>query len=519
MLRRSSLLLVAAVAFAQPPDLDSVVAEAMREYEIPGIAIAIVKDGKPVLLKGYGVRKLAGGAAVDERTLFGIASNTKAFTTAALAILVDEKKLAWDDRVTKYLPGFAMADPYVTRELTVRDLVTHRSGLGLGAGDLMFWPDTTFTREKVVSGVRHLAPANSFRSRYAYNNTLYVVAGEVVAAVSGMSYDEFLKRRVLGPLGMNEARVGNRGVSETMNAAVPHSRGWRYAGPVKPVVWTQDEVWAAAAGIKCGVADLTKWLQVQLNQGKLPNGEALYSEARAREMWSAQTVVGVGREPEEVRASQAEFSAYGLGWFLKDYRGRKVVTHTGGLTGMVSVTAMVPSLNLGFAVLTNQEEGGAIRALMNHILDHYMGVPREPWVSKFMAVTLRNRAEDNDGEAKDRESRRQGTAPSLPLEELAGIYKDAWYGQMRVTKTDSALRIEMVPTPAMRGKLEHWQYNTFVARWDDPTIPDAYVTFFVGDKAAVTEVRLRAVSAIADFSFDFHDLRFLPELADGPAKR
>jgi CubicO group peptidase (beta-lactamase class C family) len=204
------ILLASAQGLAQtepPPDLDDYVARALKEFEVPGLAVAIVKDGKVEFVKGYGVRKLGEPAPVDEQTLFGIASNTKAFTAAALAILVDEGKISWDDPVIKHLPGFQMYDPFVTREMTVRDLLTHRSGLGLGAGDLMFFPPTTFTRDEIVARLRYIKPATSFRSKYAYDNVLYLVAGQVVAAVSGKSWDDFIKERIFAPLGMTASNT------------------------------------------------------------------------------------------------------------------------------------------------------------------------------------------------------------------------------------------------------------------------------------------------------------------------
>jgi CubicO group peptidase (beta-lactamase class C family) len=513
------LLLMAAVAVgAQPADLDRLIADAMREFEVPGVAVAIVKDGRVVVTKGYGVRKLGGSAAVDEHTLFGIASNTKAFTTAALAILVDEGKLRWDDAVVKHLPVFAMADPYVSREITVRDLVTHRSGLGLGAGDLMFWPDTKFTRAQVVAGVRHLKPATSIRSRYAYNNTLYVVAGEVIAAVSGMPYEEFIERRLLRPLAMTETRMSNRGLSEAANTAVPHSRGWRLEGALRSIPWTEDFVWAAAAGIKTNAQDFSKWMLLQLARGMMPGGGQLFSPARSREMWAAQTVIDVAEPEPAMRALAAKFAAYGLGWSLRDYRGRKLVSHSGGLTGMVSLTTLVPDEDLGIALFTNQEEPAILGAITNQILDHYLGAKPEPWLQLQKERRDKRHAEAVKREEEARKARRAQVAPSLALQEFAGEYVDGWYGAMRISLDGGELKIAMMPTPAMRGRLEHWQGNTFVARWADLTIPDAYVTFQLDENLKVTEVRMNAISDLADFSFDFHDLRFLPAGADPPAK-
>lgn len=510
LLKRALVFLYAISLLAQaPPQLDAWVERTMREFDVPGIAVAIVKDGKVVATKGYGVRKLGNPARVDEHTLFGIASNTKAFTTAALAILVDEGKLSWDDPVTKHLPSFAMYDPYVTRELRVRDLVSHKTGLGLGAGDLMFWPDTTLTRDQVMAAVKSIKPASSFRSTYAYNNLMFVVAGEVIHAVSGKSYEDFIRERIFTPLGMTETRMTNNGLRDTDNTAVPHSRGWRLEGELKPIPWTRDEVWAPAAGVKANVTDLAKWMLVQIAQGEItPGGKRLFSQRASRQMWSMQTVTPVGQAPPELADAQAQFAGYGLGWALKDYRGRKVVTHGGGLTGMVTQTTILPQLNLGVVVLTNQEEGGAFQALTNLLVDHYLGVASPDWIGAVKASGLKRRVRDGEREHKAIAARSPNTQPYLPLAAYAADYRDAWYGMASVESSGAQLRLRMRQTPAMQGRLEHWHYNTFVAHWDDQTIPDAYVTFSFDAQGKVTGMKMEAISDLADFSFDFQDLDF-----------
>lgn len=506
------LLLLCAAGLAQtapPADLDAWVARAMKQFEVPGIAVAVVKDGKPVLAKGYGVRKLGEPAPVDEHTLFGIASNSKAFTAAAIAMLVDEGKLSWNDPVQKHLPSFQMYDPFVTRELTVRDLLCHRTGLGLGAGDLLFWPDTDVTRDQVVAAARWIRPASSLRSRYAYNNLMFVVAGQVVAAVSGKSWDDFVRERIFAPLGMTESRIAvNGGVGE--NFAAPHSRGWRLQGTLTPIPPTQDRTWAAAAGIRSNVTDLPKWVMAHLNGGKV-DGKALWGEAAAREMWSAQTIVPISEPREEaLKAAKPNFSAYGLGWGLRDYHGTKIVSHTGGLTGMVTTVVMAPSEKLGIIVLTNQEEGGAFSAIVNHILDHYLKLPDTDWIAVYEASRKRSLSRATEAEAKQVKARNADSKPSLSLAAYAGEYRDAWYGKAAVALEGGKLVLRMSRTPAMVADLEHWQYDTFTARWRDKTIPDAFVTFALNVEGKVGQVTMTAVSQLADFSFDYDDLLFTP---------
>lgn len=499
----------ASLLLAQPADLDAWVDRAQYEFEVPGVAVAIVKDGKVVLAKGYGSRNLARPGAVDPHTLFGIASNTKAFTAAAIAILVDEGKLNWDDPVQKYLPQFQLADAYPTREVTIRDLLSHRAGLGLGAGDLLYWPDTTFSRAQVVSAARHLPLVSSPRSRYAYNNLGFVVAGEVVAAVSGKPWEDFVRERIFTPLGMNETRIGSDGLDPaTDNLAVPHSKGWRLEGTLKPVPPTRDAVWAAAAGIKSNVTDLAKWVTLQLEGGKLPNGAALFSGKGAAEMWSAQIPVPISEPIPALKSTKPSFSAYGLGWFLRDYQGRKIVTHSGGLTGMVSLTLLVPEERLGILILTNQEETGAFQSIGNHILDFYFDLPPTDWTAAYAASAAKTRREANEKEAKAFAARIPNTKPSLPLAAFAKQYTDPWYGKASIERNGDGLYLRFLGTPSMHGPLEHFHLDTFIARWQDPTIPDAYVHFTHRIDGSVDGFRMSAISELADFSFDFHDLHF-----------
>jgi CubicO group peptidase (beta-lactamase class C family) len=505
-----------AVSFAQtapPPDLDAWVARSMKTFEVPGISIAIVKDGKVVLAKGYGVRKLGEAALVDEHTDFGIASNSKAFTAAALAMLVDEGRISWDDPVQKALPSFQMYDPYVTREMRIRDLLCHRSGLGLGGGDLLFWPDTDVTRDQVVAALRFIRPQTSMRTRYAYNNLMFVVAGQVVAAVSGKSWDDFVRERIFAPLGMNDTRISMTSFKPGDNFATPHSRGWRLEGELRPIKGTQDVTWAAAAGIKSNAADMAKWIEMQLNHGLLDNGKRLFSEAAQREMWSPQIAIPVREASGPLAATTPNFHGYGLGWDLRDYRGHKVVSHGGALTGMVSSVTMIPDLKLGIVILTNQEETGAYSAILYHILDHYLGAPAADWIEAYHSSAMEQRARANAAEKKFEQSRAADSKPALALEKYAGEYTDAWYGKATLRLENGKLTMAMSRTPAMVGDLEHFQYDTFKVIWRDNTIPDAFVTFNIDYRGNISEMTMRPVSSLADFSFDYQDLLFRPARA------
>lgn len=489
----------------------------MKEFEVPGIAVAIVRDGRVVLAKGYGMRKLGESAPVDADTLFGIASNSKAFTTAALAMLVDEGKLKWDDPVTKYLPGFAVYDPYVTHELTVRDLVTHRSGLGLGAGDLMFWPDTDFTREQVLANTRYIRPASSLRSKYAYNNLMFIVAGEVVHAVSGKTWDDFIRERIFAPLGMTSSRISSTSFRPKDNVAWPHSKGWRLEGSLVPIDMTRDETWAAAAGVKTSVNDLSKWVIAQLNNGKIEGSRGLFSEAESKEMWAPNTIIKINDPPAPLKSTKANFSAYGLGWSIRDFHGRKLVGHGGALTGMLSQVALIPEERLGVIVLTNQEESGAMSAIVNHIFDSYLNLQPTDWITAYKAARAETLNKAHEAEKKQLAERAVNSKPSLPLASYAGSYEDAWYGKAIITDEGGKLVLRMTHTPKMIGDVEHWHYDTFRVVFRDKTIPDAFLTFRLDSDGKIDQMTMVPTSDLADFSFDYQDLLFKPVRASATA--
>lgn len=507
-----------------PPlrDLDAYVTRTMREFGVPGMAVAVVEDGQVVLARGYGVRRLGEPAPVGPDTVFAIASNTKAFTCAALSLLVEEGKLAWDDPVTRHLPGFQMHDPWVTREVTVRDLVTHRTGLGPGGGDLMWWPPTTFSRSEIVRGLRHVRPSSSLRSRYAYANVPFVAAGEVLAAVAGTSWDDVVRERIIRPLGMSRTTTGLPAVTD--DVASPHIE---VGGAVRPIAPLDFANAAAAAGIHSTASDMARWLAMLLECGEgqePPAGRTCVLKRESiRRLWSAQTVRGTPDPPPGLASLKANFAAYGLGFGLRDYRGRKLVSHTGGLPGYVSLVLLVPEERLGLVVLTNQEETGAFEAVGYRILDEYLGAPRPPvdWVAAF-----RKRAEDERRKAAETvaraaEARDEASRPSLPLARYAGRYRDPWYGEVAIREESGRLVLDMTRTPGMVADLEHWQHDTFVARWrrafmSDEAPAEAYVTFALRPDASIDRMTMAPVSPAIDFSFDFQDLLFTPVPAGAP---
>jgi CubicO group peptidase (beta-lactamase class C family) len=498
-----------------PPDLDSYVASSMKTFDVPGMAVAIVKDGKTLVAKGYGVRKLGDPTAVDEFTTFGIGSNTKAFTTAALATLVDEGKLSWDDPVYQRLPGFVMYDPYVSHEMTIRDLLTHRSGMGLGEGDLLFWPHTTYSRQDVIYKLRFMKPQSSFRSHYAYDNLLYMTAGQIIPAVTGTTWDDYVRQRIFAPLGMNHTDLSTTGYKAGGDYAYPHSR---VDGKLQVIPFEDLDNAAPAGAINSCAADMAKWVQLQLNRGKYVDHDGrLFTEQRSKEMWSAQTILPVGDLPAPLAGLKANFADYALGWGLRDYHGRKLVGHTGGVGGFVSRVMLVPEENLGVVVLTNAEEGGAFDSILYHVLDYYFHLPATDWIAGFKAVKDQEEKEAAETMKKAEGARDANSKPSLPLEKYAGVYNDPWYGPITIRMENAGLVMSFDHTPGMIGDLQHWQYDTFKAHWRVRTIEDAFVTYSLNPDGSIDSARLAAVSPLADFSFDYQDLLLKPAVS--PSKK
>lgn len=491
-----------------PRDLDAYVTRVMRDFQVPGVAVAVVQNGRVLLAKGYGVRKLGDPTPVDERTLFGIASNTKAFTATALGILVEEGKLRWDAPVIDYLPWFAMYDPFVTRELTIRDLLVHRSGFGLGAGDLLWWPRSTYDRKEIARRLRYIKPATSFRSAFAYDNVLYTVAGEVIETVSGQQWEDFVQSRILTRVGMTGSSVRHSATTGGGNVATPHAP---IDGQVRAIEPFASDNTNPAGGINSSASDMAKWMIVQLDSGRLADGR-LFSQNTARNLWSVVTPLRPGLPPAELSSLRASFAGYGLGFFLRDYRGFKMVWHTGGLPGYVSELMLLPDRKLGVVVLTNQESGEAFDAICWRLIDHFLGAPYTDWGAAYKILKARGdsttRAEEQSAVAK----RDTASRPSLRLEKYAGTYRDAWYGDVTIALESGKLVMRFSHSPSLVGDLEHFQYDTFIARWRDRELrADAYVTFALKPDGSIDQVKMAAVSPATDFSFDFQDLLLMPQ--------
>jgi CubicO group peptidase (beta-lactamase class C family) len=495
-----------AQANALPPELERYVAEVMADHEVPGLALAIVKDGQVLMARGFGVRTLGTTDHVDPHTLFGIASNTKAFTATALALLVEEGRLAWDEPVITYLPWFRLSDAWVTSQLTIRDLLVHRSGLGLGAGDLLWWPASTYTRREVAERLRHLPLVTSFRSAYAYDNVLYTVAGEVIAAITGQTWETFVAERILAPVGMTDSRIRHPGIGAVPNISSTHARVEGRVQQVQP--FTSDNT-NPAGGINASATDIAKWMMVQLDSGRVAGGPPLFAPRTASELWRIVTPQPEVRAPAAVAPLRTPINGYALGFNVRTYRGEQLVTHTGGLPGFISRVAMFPGHRLGIAVLTNMESS-AMEPITWRIADHFLGAEHD-WRTAYRERAAQQAAADAAAERAAATSRDLTARHALPLAAYAGRYEDAWYGGITLVVEGGRLVIRFGATPIMVGDLEHWQYETFLVRWRERELrADAFITFTLDAAGRIAEARMAPASPSVDFSYDFADLRLVP---------
>ena len=504
----------APLAAAPPAGLDARIEGLRTKSGVPGLAVAIVENGVSVLARGYGVRKLGAPERVDVDTIFPTGSTGKAFTVAALATLIDAGKISWDDRVTDRLPGFQMYDPWVTREMTIRDLLVHRSGLGLGEGDLMFVPRSNIPRAEAVRRLRYLKPATSFRSGFAYDNVLYMVAGQLIETVTGQTWEDYVREHVLTPAGMSHSTSDSDHRFAQVDRAYPHARPSstiRGLGS-QQVLDERDELGRSAApagGLAISARDMAKWLTLQLAHGKLPDGTRLFSEEAHTAMWEPVVLQPTDKRPDTLKLTVPLFDSYALGWDVKDYRGTRTISHGGAVLGFQSVVVLIPEKNIGFAIEINSEDGEVLLGLMYELLDHYLGFPANGWPEKFAAYKKERLAGASTALASLTLNPAK-VGPSLPLASYAGIFSDPWYGDIDIVNHDGALGIDFKSTPRMGGRLKHWQYDTFITRFDDKTIEPAYVTFSLNADGHIERITMKAVSPLADFSYDYQDLLFTP---------
>lgn len=499
-------LIPSLISFGQleKAELDQLIRSTLEAFDVPGISVGIVKDGKVVYADGHGVRSMNNNLPMDENTLVGIASNSKGFTCFALGMLVDEGKINWDDKVRKYIPEFKMYDPWVTEEFTIRDLVTHRSGLPLGAGDLMFFPEGgDFNVEDVIHNVRFLEPSHSFRSTFMYNNNMFIIAGEVIHRVSGLTWEEFIENRIMKPMGMKSSKASYNRVKDKSNIIDAHL-------PVDGVVQAIPHDWSetanAAGGNMSNITDMLVWAEFLMNGGVTKDGTRLISERQMHELWQLQTPLSVGPD----HPYNTHFRGYGLGWFLSDVNGYKEVTHTGGLIGTVTQFTIIPEIDLGIVVLTNQMVGAAFTTITNTIKDSYLGYEDRNWLAQNKKRMDRYYAYNDSLQAVvySQVDKMLEDPDCLNEEAVVGTYTDAWFGDIVIKKEGDRLTINCVKSPRLFGQLLPYNATTYVAKWNDRSYDaDAFVLFNFDEKGRAIRAEMKFIAPITDFSFDFHDLK------------
>ncbi len=500
-----SLFVFPALVFSQSieqkiAEIDKYAEQVMKDWNQPGMAIAVVKDGKTIFAKGYGVKKIGTDDKVDENTLFAIASNSKAFTTASISILIDEGKIGgWDDKVSKYLPGFQLYDPYVSENLTIRDLVSHRVGLDTYSGDLL-WYEATYSDDEILKRLRFLKPVRGFRAGFGYQNLMFIAAGKVIEKVSGKTWSEFVTERILIPLGMNRTTTSVKNIRD--NAAFPHNES--LGNGLRVLERGNVDSAAAAAGLNSSVADVSKWIRLQLGNGEF-EGKRIFSAKNSWEMWQPAVLLPFSEAAGKNNPTR-HFNSYGLGWNIWDYYGRKIIGHGGGLDGMLSKTILIPEDKIGFVVLTNSEYP-VYNIMQLKMLDVFVNAPEKDWNKITLDRAKAGKKTDQEEAQKLAASQVRNTKPSLELQNYAGIYTGDLYGDAEVLVENGKLVLRLKPSPNFVADLEHWHYDTFKIKWR-PSVsynfPPGFVNFKLNKDAKVDEL----VIDQPNNDFWFYELEF-----------
>jgi CubicO group peptidase (beta-lactamase class C family) len=460
------------------PGFDAYVNAALETWHVPGAGVAIVRNDSVIYAKGYGVREVGKPAPVDEKTIFAIGSSSKAFTSAAVAMLVDSGKVRLDATATTYLPGFQLYDTYASREITVRDLLSHRSGLARGE---LLWYGSDYDRDEILRRVRYLPPTWSFRSQFGYQNIMFLAAGQVVAKVTNASYDEFIRQRIFQPLGMTSSSTSIKALVGQPDLASPH---FEANDTVRAVPYRNIDNIAPAGAINSNAVDMAQWLRLHLADGKF-NGTRLISKRMEDEMRTAQTVIRGGGGNQN---PSAHLTAYGLGWFLSDYEGKLLVQHGGNIDGMTALVAMLPEEKFGIVILSNMNGSQMPGTVMLRALDMQLERPAKDWSARmrmsYDSALTRARAAQKATEA----AHVLGTKPTLPLSAYAGTYADSAYGTVKITDDNGTLNFAFGST--WKGPLVHWHYDTFRLKLDTPVLPAAPVQFHLDPSGKVSEVQV-----------------------------
>ena len=461
--------------------LDAYIEDAIQDWKVPGLAMAIIQEDQVVFQKGFGTRRIKTKHPVDEQTLFAIASNTKAFTATALGLLVQEDRLTWDDPVLKVLPDFQLHDPVATRKIVVRDLLCHRSGLGLWTGDLTWW-DSNYDRAEVMRRIRFQKPVSDFRTAYHYTNLMFLVAGEIIPEVTGVSWDQFIRQRFFEPLNMKRSTTSVEDLSSLENVATPHTL---LNGKLTAIEYLNVDNCAPAAAINSTVEDLSHWVRLQLNSG-VYNGKRLVAPHIIQEIRTPHTLRHLSDKFKRLNPS-VHFSTYGLGFGLNDYQGRLVVSHTGGLDGMVSYVGFIPEEDIGVIVLTNAVDHELHRALPLYVYDSLMGIDRTDWSRVYLDDFKQTRKSQEKRKAQRLASRSKDTTPTLRADQYAGTFVSDIYGSASIVAERGQLKMRLSAHPRFEATLTHWQYDTFMAKWDHALWGESAVYFRFDGHGRLTE--------------------------------
>lgn len=507
--------------------VDSLVTEAINTLDhTVGFAIGIVKDGQIVHVKGYGLKSIDSKEPVDADTPFGIASTSKAFTAAALAILVERGKIKWEDKVTTYIPEFKMYNDYVTNNFTIQDLLTHRSGLGLGAGDLMIFPDgADFTIDDIIGAFQHFEPTSAFRTKFDYDNLLYLVAGELTARVSGKTWEAFVAEEILNTLQMDNSYASFNDAIKNNTPATPHAFDGQSLNRIQnpQTDLAQTKLNGAAGGIWASANDLCKWMMVQLNEGKYGAdlSQTLFSQEQQREMWRLHTPINRQQDPRS--PFKVNFSGYGLGWFLSDFNGFFKVEHSGLIAGMSSEITLIPELELGIVVLNNSEGAGFLNGLMGFLLlDEYLELETGiNWLQMAKGMQQQGQQMGDPDSEKVWATVAANEDVQVEKENYIGIYEDPWFGKIEIFDKQGDLWFKSYKSPRLNGKMAFYKGNTFTIKWAYQDMKaDAFAIFSLDENGQAQSIKMKGISRFIDFSFDFQDLNLqrVMEYRDGKFK-
>ena len=512
---KAIITLLLAITFVIPvwgqlssKEIDELVVDAMEKFTVAGVAVGVVKDGEIIHARGYGLKSVDTGEKVDEHTSFAIASNSKAFTSAALAILVEEGLLSWQDRVVDHIPEFKMYNDYVTQNFIILDLLTHRSGLGLGAGDLQFWPmGADFTMDDLLTNFQYFEPVSAFRTKYDYDNILYTISGELIKRISGQSWEEFVIEHILQPLGLKNSSTLPPGICDLSNMATPHLA---VDGKLQTIPWFEhdhERLNGALGGVLSNAHDMCQWLLVQLNGGRYGKDlqQELFSEASQRQMWTIHTPIPL-RSNERYRS---HFSGYGLGWRLSDLNGQMTVSHTGDLAGMLSKTIMLPDLDLGVVVLTNSYYGGGplFQAVSQSILDSYLDLEPYDWTMHYLDRFLSSASSAEKEVDRVWDVVENGDHQDVVIANYLGVYEDPWFGKVKIFLKDGQPWFKSYRSPSLTGPMFHYKANAFAIRWEKRELDaDAFAIFSLDEEGMAQRIRMKGISPDIDFSYDFQDL-------------